>query len=216
MSSVQRVIVGCVMTASLLSGLSENAAAQSSSQSSALAASAAHGNRLWVYVGTYTRNGSQGIYLLHLDLATGRLESAGVAAKLASPSFLSFHPTRPLLYAVSEMNGGGKKTGAVSALAIDGATGMLTLLNQQSSQGSGPCHVAVDRAGRSVLVSNYGDGVAACLPIQEDGTLGPAASVVHHEGAARTLAVRPARTLTPAISTRPTASPSYATWASTE
>jgi len=136
----------------------------------------------WVYVGTYTRGESKGIYLLRLDEATGRLESLGVAGEVANPSFLAIHPTRPLLYAVGELaDFAGKKAGAVSAFSI-GETGKLTLLNQQSSGGPGPCHVAVDRAGRNVLVANYSGGSVACLPIQPDGRLGEATSFIQHEG----------------------------------
>ena len=138
---------------------------------------------LRVYIGTYTRSGSQGIYLSYLDLANGSLAPAELAAKVANPSFLAIHPSRPLLYAVGEMgNFQGKKTGAVSAFSIDLKTGRLNLLNQQSSQGPGPCHLVVDRSGRNVLVANYGGGSIACLPIRPDGRLGQATSSIQHEG----------------------------------
>jgi 6-phosphogluconolactonase len=42
--------------------------------------------------------------------------------------------------------------------------------------------VAVDRAGKNVLVANYGSGSVACLPIGGDGRLSPAASFQQHEG----------------------------------
>ena len=140
---------------------------------------------LWVYVGTYTqgKTPSQGIYLLELDLASGSLTARGAGPNLPDPSFLAIHPSRKFLYAVNELSEfNGKKGGGVSALAIDPASGKLTLLNQQSSVGSGPCHLTVDRAGKNVLVANYGSGSVACLPIQADGTLGAASSFIQHEG----------------------------------
>ena len=138
---------------------------------------------LWVYVGTYTTGESKGIYLLRLDLASGALQSAGVAAEGPNPSFLAIHPSRRVLYAVSEMGRfAGKETGAVSAMSIDPQTGKLILLNQQSSRGAGPCHLVVDGTGRYVLVANYGGGSVACLPIRDDGRLGEATSFVQHEG----------------------------------
>jgi 6-phosphogluconolactonase len=136
-------------------------------------------------VGTYThgKTPSEGIYLLELDPASGRVTPQGVAAKLANPSFLAIHPGHKLLYAVNEMGSfQGKRGGAVSALSIDPQNGKLALLNQQSSQGSGPCHLSVDRAGKNVLVANYGSGSVACLPIAEDGSLKPASASIQHEG----------------------------------
>jgi 6-phosphogluconolactonase len=141
--------------------------------------------RLWVYFGTYTntRPKSQGIYLGQFDLAVGKLESVVPAGKAVNPSFLVVHPSRPLLFAVSEVpNFDDKHTGAVYAFSIQPKTGQLTLLDQQSSGGGGPCHVTIDRSGQYVLVANYGTGSIASLPIQKDGQLGPAISVIQHVG----------------------------------
>jgi 6-phosphogluconolactonase len=140
---------------------------------------------IWLYVGTYThgRTPSEGIYLLELDRASGRLTSMGPAASLSDPSFLAIHPNRKFLYAVNELDHfNGQKGGGVSALSIDQASGLLTLLNQQSSVGSGPCHLTVDRTGKNVLVANYGSGSVCCLPIQAAGSLSAASSFVQHEG----------------------------------
>jgi 6-phosphogluconolactonase len=136
-----------------------------------------------VYIGTYTRGNSKGIYVARLDLATGKLTPAELAAEVVNPSFLTLHPSQPLVYAIGEIgNFAGGKSGAVSAFARDAKTGKLTLLNQQSSKGNGPCHVTVDRTGKNVLVANYGSGSVACLPIKEDGSLGEATSFIQHEG----------------------------------
>jgi 6-phosphogluconolactonase len=140
---------------------------------------------LWLYVGTYTngKSPSEGIYLLELDLASGAITNKGAVARLKDPSFLAIHPSRKFLYAVNELGQfQGKKGGGVSALAIDPMTGGLKLLNQQSSVGSGPCHLTVDRTGKDVLVANYGSGSIACLPIHADGTLGEASAFIQHEG----------------------------------
>jgi 6-phosphogluconolactonase len=132
-----------------------------------------------VYVGTYTNGGaSKGIYLTQLDLASGQLEPAIVAAEIANPGFLAIHPRQRFLYAVGELS----KKGAVSALAIEPKTGKLKLLNQQLSRGNGPCHVVVDKSGRNVIVSNYNSGSIACLPVLPDGRLGEADSFFQHKG----------------------------------
>ncbi len=136
-----------------------------------------------VYIGTYTRGESEGIYVYRLDLATGALESTGQTAKAANPSFLAIHPKANFLYAVGELRQvEGRPGGAVSAFAIDPETGGLTLLNQQSSHGAGPCHLTVDATGKCVLVANYGSGSLAALPIEENGRLAAATDVIQHEG----------------------------------
>ena len=127
----------------------------------------AAGGDFFVYIGTYTGKGSEGIYLYRLDTAAGKLTALGVAAKVPSPSFLAIHPDGRHLYAVSEIsNFEGKKSGAVSAYELDPHTGGLTLLNKVSSKGTGPCHVTVDRSGRDVLVANYDRGSVAVLPVK--------------------------------------------------
>jgi len=136
-----------------------------------------------VYVGTYTQGKSKGIYLFHMDPASGRLTPAGLAAVTVNPSFLAIAPNHRFLYAVNEIGEfGGTSSGAVSAFAIDPSTGKLTLLNQQSSRGAGPCHLIVDKQGKNVLVANYGGGSVVVLPIRPDGRLGPATAFIQHQG----------------------------------
>ena len=136
-----------------------------------------------MYVGTYTRGGSKGIYIYRLDLSSGALESAGVVSGLDNPSFLAIHPEQGHLYAVNEVRSFvGKPSGAASAFAIDRGTGHLTFLNQQASVGSGPCHLTVDRTGKFVLVANYGGGSVTVLPIDDEGRLGEATDFVQHQG----------------------------------
>jgi len=136
-----------------------------------------------VYIGTYTQRRSKGIYLAHLDLAGGTLRLVGVAGEVVNPSFLAIHPSHKFLYSIGEVGVfAGGKGGAVSAFAVDAATGKLTLLNQKSSRGPGPCHVVLDRLGKNALVANYSGGSVACLPIGEDGRLGDATAFIQHKG----------------------------------
>src|SRR6266566_2452618 len=139
--------------------------------------------KLWVYVGTYTGGPSKGIYRFELDLASGKLTSRALAGETAYPSFLAIHPNHRFLYAVGEVGDfKGKKTGAVTAFAIDPKSGDLKLLNQQSSGGAGPCHVVVDKQGKHALAANYSGGSACALPIDADGKLGEASAFVQHKG----------------------------------
>lgn len=141
-----------------------------------------HGETL-VYVGTYTRGKSEGIYVYRMDASSGALQFASKTAGVSNPSFLAIHPQRCYLYAVSEVSeSAGKPSGAVAAFKIDPETGELTRLNQQPSHGAGPCHLSVDKTGQFVLVANYAGGSVAVLPIQDDGQLGEATDFIQHQG----------------------------------
>jgi 6-phosphogluconolactonase len=136
----------------------------------------------WVFVGTYTRGASEGVYVLQLDLTTGSLKKKSVAVS-DNPSFLAIHPNGKYVYAANEIsNYLGKSAGAISAFSFDRKTGRLSLLNQQSSGGAGPCHLVVDQTGKSVLAANYGGGSVCSLPVGADGKLRPAATFIQHTG----------------------------------
>ena len=137
-----------------------------------------------VFVGTYTQNGSKGIYGLHYDAATGKVSPLGLAAETSSPSFLTVDRAGKFLYSVNEVNNyQGAESGAVSAFAIDKRRGKLRLLNQVASGGTGPCYIALDKSGKFALIANYSGGNVAVLPILNDGRLEEASSVVKDEGA---------------------------------
>ena len=166
---ISRSLTACLLTLSLCFSL-------------ATAASAAPAKSLG-YIGTYTGAKSKGIYSCELDSATGELKVLGLAAELKSPSFVAVHPKGKFLYAISEIdNFEGKKAGGVSAFSIEPGTGKLTLLNQQTSGGTGPCYVTVDRSGKVVLVANYGGGSVESIPLERDGKLGQPGSFIQHRG----------------------------------
>src|ERR1700722_17897945 len=108
------------------------------------AASAAppRSGKYFVYVGTYTGEGtkSKGIYAFRYDAATGQVAPLGLAAETTNPSFLAAHPNGKFLYAVNEVGDyKGPNSGGVSAFSIDRATGKLTFLNELPSRGADPC-----------------------------------------------------------------------------
>jgi 6-phosphogluconolactonase len=141
--------------------------------------------KYFVYVGTYTEEGSKskGIYAYRFDPATAESTPVGLVAETINPSFLAVHPNHRFLYAVNEVGKyNGQSSGAVSAFAIDRRTGKLTLLNQVPSGGADPCYITVDKTGKYVLVANYTGGSVAVFPVLEDGRLGEASAFVQHQG----------------------------------
>jgi 6-phosphogluconolactonase len=132
---------------------------------------------LRLFIGTYTHHGGKGIYALQLDGTTGELGPPLVAAVTPSPSYLAFSPDRTTLYAVSET-----EAMAVAFRVQSDRTHLSPLPTRQQAGGTAPCHLTVDHTGRVLLVVNYHTGVVASFPIQPDGTLAPAASIIQHHG----------------------------------
>ena len=142
----------------------------------------------WImYVGTYTRAPSKGIYAYRFQGATGALTpagTAGLAAETENPSFLAVHPNQRFLYAVNEVSRyNGRPAGSVSAFSIDTANGRLTLLNRVTSRGADPCHLSIDRSGQWLFVANYSGGSVAAFPLHDDGTVGESSAFFQHAGA---------------------------------
>jgi 6-phosphogluconolactonase len=135
------------------------------------------------YVGTYTEQGSEGIYAYRFDPATGRSTSLGLAARTDNPSFLAVDPKGRFLYAVNETGAfQGEPTGAISVFAIDRGSGRLDLVQQVSSLGRDPAHLSLDKTGRYLLAANYSGGSVAVFPVGHDGRLGPRSAFVQHAG----------------------------------
>jgi 6-phosphogluconolactonase len=138
----------------------------------------------FVYVGTYTRNTSKGVYAFRFNSSTGKLTTVGLVAEIPSPSFLAIHPNGRFLYTSNEREYNEQMGTKVSSFAINPDTGHLTLLNRVASHGDGPAHVVIDKTGKSVIVANMRGGSVAVLRVQPDGSLGEATSIdVHHGGA---------------------------------
>ncbi|HWR13574.1 MAG TPA: lactonase family protein [Terriglobales bacterium] len=135
-----------------------------------------------LYVGTYTVRGSRGIYAFEFDSSSGKLRPMGLMAEGVNPSYLVLDSRTSTLYAVSEVSDyKGQNTGAIQSYKIDSGTGKLQLLNQISSQGSGPCFLSLDES-RYLFVANFGGGNIGVFPLMDGGRIGSATALVQHHG----------------------------------
>jgi 6-phosphogluconolactonase (cycloisomerase 2 family) len=131
-----------------------------------------------LFVGSYTAeaggNGT-GISTFRRDTDTGALTAAGELA-MPSPSWLTWHPSVPVLYAANET-----EEGAVTAVTL-GEGGDLSVFGSAPTGGAHPCHLAVTPDGRHLLCANYTGGSLAVFALDERGAITGRTDLVRHQG----------------------------------
>lgn len=136
-----------------------------------------------IFLGTYTKDGSKGIYTVRLDSATGALSAPVVAAETPNPTFLAWRADHRVLYAGGEgADADGKVTGGAAAFTFDPATGQLAPLNTRGGGGGSTTMLSPDATGKMLVTVSYGAGYVASFPLGADGRIGPRASLIAHAG----------------------------------
>jgi 6-phosphogluconolactonase len=172
-------------------------------------AAAAAAQDYWMYVASYTGRGGSGIYAFRFHPATGKVETAGVAAgkfweanadaswdgisRMFSQIRAGWPSPKSILRGVQNpVDLAVDPTGRylfsadelpvpnVSAFRVEPSSGKLTILNSVSTAGKLPSFLTIDSTGTKVLVANYDSGNIAVLPVGPGGYLGEATCVVKH------------------------------------
>lgn len=121
-------------------------------------------------IGTYTKNGSEGIYLLKQ-----LQDSIKLAARIENPSFLTISKDKKFVYSVIENN-----EGKVSSFKFENDS--LIQINSVSSLGKNPCHLNLDNSGKFLAVANYSSGDFCLYRIDDDGAIGELVEKIEHHG----------------------------------
>jgi 6-phosphogluconolactonase len=140
-------------------------------------------DRIRFYVGSSNGELEYGIYLCEIDLLSNRLSLTDSFPGARIPYYLAFSPEQQYLYSVNkEISDTATGYMKVTSFRVDRRDYSLKVLNSQSSEGSGPCHVYCSMDGRWLFAANYATGNIAVFPLQDDGRIGPASSVVQSTG----------------------------------
>jgi 6-phosphogluconolactonase len=131
-------------------------------------------------IGTYTGQGSEGIYMLDFNVETGALTNKKLVAETPNPSFLAISHDQQFVYAANESN-----PGSVSSFKWDQENQQLSLINQQPTQGSHPCYVDVSHSGNYLVAANYSSGNIAFYNLH-NGEINGAPTIRQHEGSGPT------------------------------
>ncbi|MGI9430183.1 MAG: lactonase family protein [Bythopirellula sp.] len=131
-----------------------------------------------LFVGTSAKQ--DGIFVCTMNLQTGAFSPARAVGDASQPTFLALHPKMPVLYAVTKEK--EAPSGGVRAFHMDLSAPSLTLINRQSTADEGATHLALDPAGKAIVVANYSGGSTALLAIGDYGDVKAHSMLIEHEG----------------------------------
>ncbi len=135
---------------------------------------------MYLFVGTYTDQGSKGIYVYQFNTNNGKAKWISNTDSVVNPSYLVIAPDEKHIYAVTET--ATNNTGSVSAFSFDKSNGKLSFINKQPSGGANPCYISVDATNKWAFVANYTGGSVSAFSINNDGSIAPYSQLFQHEG----------------------------------
>lgn len=134
-------------------------------------------NIVQIVAGTYSQQGSQGIYRFSYDAGTGKMSGPELLIASDNPSYLAVSGSR--LYVVNELD-----QGRMSTLSLDAATGTAREVSRKPTDGAAPCYVSADPSGHYLATANYNGGSISIFRLDEKGL--PVADAVVREHTGRT------------------------------
>jgi len=141
----------------------------------------AEDHALQLFIGTFSRDGSEGIHTTTFDPATGALGELRLAAKSGSAGWIAFSSDGERVYSIAPPDG-DDPSGRVIAYSVNHEDATLTPIGDASVGGQGPAFVATHPEAPAVFVANYGGGSVSSLPLADDGSPLPPQNVIEHEG----------------------------------
>jgi 6-phosphogluconolactonase len=138
--------------------------------------------RIKFYVGSSDGALSHSIFLCELDPSAEAFFVVDSFAGARGASYLDLSPRQKYLFAINQAPWEGTRNSTVTSFAIEAGTLALKTINSQSSEGRGICHIHCSLMGGHIFAANYGSGHASALPVNENGEIAPASSVVIGEG----------------------------------
>jgi 6-phosphogluconolactonase len=139
-----------------------------------------------IYVGTFTSEGAEGIYLCEFNRSSGEISLIKSFKGIDNPSFLKISPDRQFLYAVTRPSAAVEKSGGYIQAYKIRQNGDLQFLGKAISHGADPCHVDVSPDGKFAAIATYGGGTTSLYPVKDNVGIGPAVSTITNKGSGPT------------------------------
>jgi 6-phosphogluconolactonase (cycloisomerase 2 family) len=116
-----------------------------------------------IFVGTYTDDGSRGVYSYRFNQETGEAMLMD-SLEMTNPSYLTISRDKQLIYVVSETH---DDKASLNVVGIDNNGGMR-LIDTAPTKGEDPCYVATN--GGIVLTANYSGGTMSVFRLSQCST----------------------------------------------
>lgn len=138
------------------------------------AATTSVSDTLYMLVGSYGPADQEGIKVYKFNQATGEGQYVSGVKGISNPSYQTVSKDGKRVYSVGEDDGG---TASAHTLTFDAATGTLTLINSQPTQGAAPCHIALSPEEDYVVTANYNGSNISLFPLDGKGRLKPGQTI---------------------------------------
>ena len=125
-------------------------------------------------VGSYGPADQEGIKVYKFNQAIGEGQYVSGVKGISNPSYQTVSKDGKRVYSVGEDDGG---TASAHTLTFDAATGTLTLINSQPTQGAAPCHIALSPEEDYVVTANYNGSNISLFPLDGEGRLKPGQTI---------------------------------------
>lgn len=119
-----------------------------------------------IYLGTYTKRESKGIYTIKLDTDNKKLTELTFLVQADSPTYLTLSDDKNTLYSISKEN----EKGALAAFQTNELNEIIQT-GIVSSEGAPPCYVSYDKIRSFVYTANYHKGAVSVLKTDKEGHL---------------------------------------------
>ena len=129
---------------------------------------------LYMLVGSYGPADQEGIKVYKFNQAIGEGQYVSGVKGISNPSYQTVSKDGKRVYSVGEDDGG---TASAHTLTFDAATGTLTLINSQPTQGAAPCHIALSPEEDYVVTANYNGSNISLFPLDGKGRLKPGQTI---------------------------------------
>jgi 6-phosphogluconolactonase len=139
--------------------------------------------KIFFYAGSSDGSLEHPIFLCELDYATGQVTVVDSFPGSKASSYLALSADKKFLYAIDgTQSDPEKKHSSVASFRVTDRVGRLEMINRQSTEGRGPCHVSCHPDGSHIFVANYSEGNITAYPLNDDGSISPASDIVQHIG----------------------------------